>query len=123
VRIAVGLALDIAAIVLFAAIGRRSHGETGALIAIGATAWPFLAGVAAGWLIVLVAVRRVPLSVGDGIRVWLCAVGIGMVLRALTHAGTAFSFVIVATLFLCAALLGWRAAAALMTRQRMSQSV
>jgi len=118
VRIAVGLVLDTAAIFLFAAIGRRNHGEAGALMAVGATAWPFLAGMAAGWLIALVALRRVPVSVRDGIPVWLCAVGIGMILRTLTHAGTAVSFIIVATLFLGATLLGWRAAAALVTHQR-----
>jgi len=32
VRIALGLALDAALICLFAAIGRRSHGETGAVL-------------------------------------------------------------------------------------------
>ena len=36
-------------------------------------------------------------------------VPIGMALRGLTHAGTAFSFIVVATLFLGAMLLGWRA--------------
>jgi hypothetical protein len=117
VRTAVGLVLDTAAIVIFAAIGRRSHGEAGALMAVGTTAWPFLAGMAAGWLICLVTLRRGPLAVRDGIPVWLCAVGIGMVLRTVTHAGTAVSFIIVATLFLGATLLGWRAAAALITHR------
>ena len=117
-RIAVGLALDTAAIVLFAAIGRRNHGEAGALLAVGTTAWPFLAGMATGWLICLVALRRVPLSVPDGIPVWLCALGIGMILRTLTHAGTAVSFIIVAALFLGAVLLGWRAVAKVSSGRR-----
>jgi Protein of unknown function (DUF3054) len=121
VRIALGLALDATLICLFAAIGRSRHGETGALLAVATTAWPFLAGMAAGWLVCLVAFRRVPLTVGDGIPVWICAVAIGMLVRSLTHAGTAFSFIIVATIFLGAMLLGWRAVAAFMTRQRTSQ--
>jgi hypothetical protein len=118
VRIALGLALDTALICLFAAVGRRSHAESGALLAVAATAWPFLAGMAAGWLVLLLAVRRAPLSVRDGIAVWLTTVGLGMVLRALTGAGTAFSFIIVATLFLGAGLLGWRGVAARMTCPR-----
>ena len=112
------LVLDAALICLFAAIGRRSHAETGALFSVVSTAWPFLAGMAAGWLVSLVALRRVPLTVRDGIPVWLCAVAIGMVLRNLTHEGTAFSFMVVATVFLGTVLLGWRAVATLTTRQR-----
>ncbi|MHB8273726.1 MAG: DUF3054 domain-containing protein, partial [Dermatophilaceae bacterium] len=70
----------------------------------------------------LLALRRVPLKVRDGIPVWLCTVTIGMVLRGLTHAGTAFSFIVVATLFLGAMLLGWRAVAMLMSRRRACAS-
>ncbi len=115
-RTAYGLALDTALICLFAAIGRRSHGETNALLAVAGTAWPFLAGMAAGWLVSLAAVHRPPLSVRDAIPLWLATVAIGMVLRALTGAGTAIAFIMVATVFLGAGLLGWRALAALATR-------
>ena len=111
-RSLIGLALDAALICLFAAIGRRNHGETNALLGVAATAWPFLAGMAAGWLVFLLALRRAPLSVREGIPVWLSAVTIGMLLRTLTGAGTAFSFVVVATVFLATGLIGWRAVAA-----------
>lgn len=113
-----GLVLDAALICLFAAIGRRSHAETGALLSVATTAWPFLAGMTVGWLVALLAFHRVPLTVRDGIPVWLCAVAIGMVLRSLTDAGTALSFVVVATTFLGAVLLGWRAVVALTPRWR-----
>lgn len=116
-RIALSLVLDATLICLFAAIGRSSHGETGALLGVVTTAWPFLAGMTAGWLIFLLAFRRVPLQVRDGIPIWLCAVAIGMVLRSVTDAGTAPSFIVVATLFLGAALLGWRAVVALTIRR------
>lgn len=116
-RIALGLAYDTALICIFAAIGRRSHAETGALLSVLTTAWPFLAGMSAGWLISLLALRRAPLTVRAGIPVWLCSVTIGMALRGQTHAGTAFSFIVVATLFLGAMLLGWRALAMLMSRR------
>jgi len=118
VRITTGLAFDTALICLFAAIGRRNHGETSALLGVATTAWPFLAGMAAGWLVFLLAFRRAPLSVRDGVPVWLAAVAIGMVLRSLTDAGTAWSFIVVATLFLGATLLGWRAVAARAARPR-----
>ena len=111
-RITTGLALDAALIGLFAAIGRRSHGEASALLAVAGTAWPFLAGMATAWLVFFLASRRAPLSVREGIPVWLATVAIGMLLRSLTDAGTAFSFVVVATLFLGAGLLGWRAVVA-----------
>ena len=117
-RIAAGLVLDAAFICLFAALGRRSHGETGALVGVVTTAWPFLAGMATGWVVCVLAIRRVPLRVRDALPVWVCAVAGGMVARALTHAGTAFSFIVVATLVLGALLLGWRALATLTARLR-----
>ena len=113
-----GLVLDTALICLFADLGRRSHAETGAVLSVMSTAWPFLAGMTAGWLISLIALRRVPLGVRDGIPVWLCAVALGMVLRNLTDEGTALPFVVVATLFLGAVLLGWRALVMLTSRRR-----
>jgi hypothetical protein len=107
------VAIDTVIICLFAAIGRRSHGETSALLGIATTALPFLAGMATGWLVALLAFRRAPLRLRDGIPVWLCTVAIGMLLRSLTHSGTAPSFILVATLFLGSGLLGWRALAGL----------
>ena len=117
-RTATGLALDSALIALFAAIGRRNHAESGALADVLTTAWPFLAGMAAGWLISVLIFRRVPLRVREGVPVWLSAVALGMLLRGATGEGTAFSFIIVATLFLGAAILGWRWASTLTARRR-----
>ena len=95
-----GLALDTALIILFAAVGRNNHGETSTVLGVASTAWPFLAGMAASWLVLLLSVHRPPLRVRDGVPVWLGTVAIGMVLRNLTNAGTAFSFIVVATVFL-----------------------
>jgi hypothetical protein len=118
VRIALGMVLDAALICLFAVIGRRSHAETGAILSVLTTAWPFLAGVTTGWLVCLLTLHRAPLTVRDGIPVWLGTVAIGMLIRSLTDAGTAFFFVVVATLFLGAVLLGWRAVVAVSTHHR-----
>jgi Protein of unknown function (DUF3054) len=119
VRTAVGLVLDAALICFFAFAGRRNHGETSTLLGVVTTAWPFLAGMATAWLVWLLAIRRVPSRVRDGLPIWLATVAIGMALRGLTHAGTAFSFIVVATVVLGAMLLGWRAVAALMGRRHL----
>ena len=117
-RIALALALDVAIICLFAGIGRHNHGERDSLVGVATTAWPFLAGMTAGWLTSLLALGRTPLRVRDGITVWLATVAIAMVLRTVTNAGTALSFIVVATIFLGAGLLGWRAVAALTVSRR-----
>ena len=107
---------DAVLIVIFAVIGRASHAEGDALTAAIATAAPFLAGAAVGWLGVLVATRRLPVRAREGVPVWLGAVVIGMLLRSATGQGTAASFVVVATVVLGAFLLGWRVLATLIGR-------
>lgn len=116
--VAVGaLALDAALVVLFAGIGRGSHARVATLAGLFDTAWPFLAGLAIVWLVAL-AWRR-PVAVWrTGLPVWIGTAGVGLLLRALVGQGTALPFVIVATLTLCAFLLGWRLIAALAARLR-----
>jgi peptidoglycan/LPS O-acetylase OafA/YrhL len=105
------LVLDLVVILVFAAVGRRSHDEGDALTGVLRTAWPFLAGGALGYLANLAALRRAAASVSAGVVVWVCTVAGGMVLRHLTDKGTAFSFIVVATIFTGVFLLGWRALA------------
>ncbi|WP_343074634.1 DUF3054 domain-containing protein [Nakamurella aerolata] len=100
--------LDAVLIVVFAAVGRASHGESNPVLDALGTAWPFLTGAAAGWVLVLLLRRVAPLSVATGWPVWLLTVAVGMVLRAATGRGVAVSFVIVATVVLALFLLGWR---------------
>lgn len=111
------LGLDALVVVIFAAIGRASHHEGNPVVDALQTAWPFLAGVAVGWLIARAIFGRLPLRVSTGWPVWLSAVAIGMLLRRLTGQGTAFSFIVVATVFLGLCLLGWRLAAGLRQRK------
>lgn len=106
----VAAVLDAAVIILFAAIGRASHSEASPVLESLSVAWPFLVGAAVGWLIALGPLGRSPGTVAGGIPIWLSAVILGMALRALTHRGIAFSFIIVATIVLAAFLFGWRAA-------------
>jgi Protein of unknown function (DUF3054) len=111
----VALATDVVCVVVFCTIGRRSHAEGLNVAGIAETAWPFLAGAGVGWLLSR-GWRRPAAVVPTGLVVWLCTVVIGMLLRKATSGGTASSFVVVASLSTALLLLGWRAAAWLMTR-------
>jgi len=104
----VALAADAASLVLFAALGRRSHDETGSVVG-GAfsTAAPFLLALVAGWLIVRA--WRSPMAWRTGAVLWPVTVMVGMVLRrTVFDRGTAAAFVVVATLFVGLFLVGWR---------------
>jgi hypothetical protein len=117
-RPVVALALDIALVVVFAAIGRASHAEAGSVVGTLATAWPFLVGCWVGWLVVRVLRHRWPVDLGPGVTVWFATVLFGILLRHLTGAGTAPSFVVVASVVLAVFLLGWRALAGVVARRR-----
>ena len=114
---AAGLAavVDCCCVVAFVIIGRKAHTDGESLSGIGSTAWPFLAGLAGGWLATR-AWRRPVAMVPAGIGAWLGAAGLGMVLRVVAGQGTAVAFVLVALAFLGLFLLGWRLAARLATR-------
>ena len=110
------LAIDVVLVTVFAAIGRASHGES-ALDGLFTTAWPFLAALAAGWLITL-AWRAPTAPLRTGLGVWGITVGGGMLLRAASGQGTAVAFLIVAAVTLLVFLVGWRVIAALVARAR-----
>jgi peptidoglycan/LPS O-acetylase OafA/YrhL len=102
---------DIVGVLVFCAIGRRSHAEGLTLAGVAETAWPFLAGTAVGWLLSR-GWRRPTAIVPTGVVVWVCTVTVGMLLRKTTSAGVAFSFVVVASTATAVLLLGWRLLAA-----------
>jgi FtsH-binding integral membrane protein len=104
---ATAIAADAAVVLLFAVVGRSSHDEGLTLAGVARTAWPFLAGTAVGLGLAAFA-HDDPRSNRAGIRVWLLTLAVGMVLRRLTDAGTAASFVVVATVVLGVLFLGWR---------------
>lgn len=100
--------LDGILVLVFAAIGRRSHAEGLTLGGVLTTAWPFLAGAAAGWLVASLALDDGPRAITFGAIVVAASVVIGMLLRQATSQGTAPAFVVVASLSLTVLLLGWR---------------
>jgi hypothetical protein len=99
--------IDVCCILLFVVIGRASHTKGESAAGLASTAWPFLAGLAVGWLAVR-AWRRPAAIVPSGAAAWVATVAVGMVLRVLAGQGTALAFVIVALAFLGLFLLGWR---------------
>jgi len=98
--------VDLLCVVVFVLIGRRNHHEDPGFTGFLAVAWPFAVGVvvasAAAGLARLGARKR-------AFVVWLGTVVVGMVLRIVAQ-GHEFkiAFVIVATVFLGATMLGWR---------------
>lgn len=113
----VAFAIDVVLVIVFAMIGRASHGES-ALDGLLITAWPFLAGLVAGWLITL-AWRAPSAPLRTGLGVWAVTVGGGMLLRAASGQGTAVAFIIVAAVTLLVFLVGWRVIAGLVARARV----
>lgn len=115
-RRAAWLAGDVLSVLVFCAVGRRSHTEGVTVTGVAATAWPFLTGTVIGWLVSR-AWRRPTAVVPTGVVVWLSTVVIGMLLRKATSAGVAASFVVVAASVTATLLLGWRAAVELALRR------
>ena len=109
-RALLGMLADTCLVLAFVIIGRASHHASGGLAGLASTAWPFLAGVAAGELLAR-SWRRPAAIVPTGVIVWLSTVIVGMTLRVVAGQGTAVAFIAVALAFLGLFLLGWRLAA------------
>lgn len=109
--VAMAAGIDIVSVVVFVAIGRKNHDESGSVIASTLkVAAPFLIALAVGWI----AVRawQAPTAVRTGLVIWLVTVIGGMLLRKFAFdRGTAVPFIIVASVFTLLFLVGWRALA------------
>lgn len=107
----VGLAAvaDAVCVLVFCAIGRRSHAEGVTVSGVAETAWPFLVGAAVGWLVSR-GWRRPLAIVPTGLAVWVSTIAVGMLLRKASSDSVAVTFVVVASAVTAVLLLGWRAA-------------
>ena len=109
--------VDAVLVLVFAVIGRASHGENpgGFLI----TAWPFLVALLVGHVVaaLLPARPRRPWALVWGAVVWAVTVIGGLLLRVATGDTAQIAFIIVTTLVLGVFLVGWRAAAAVLRRR------
>ena len=113
--------LDCCCVLAFVSIGRASHVQGESLAGIASTAWPFLAGLAGGWLATAGLAGRAwqPFRLWPaGVGAWLGAVALGMVFRVVSGQGTALAFIGVALAFLGLFLLGWRLMARLPALRR-----
>ena len=98
---------DVLSIVIFVAIGRKNHDEGEAASGIFRVAAPFVIAAVVGWL--ATQAWKKPLELRTGVIIWITTIMLGMVLRRFVFdEGTATAFIIVATVFLCAFLNGWR---------------
>jgi Protein of unknown function (DUF3054) len=112
----VAVIADLVAVSLFAAIGRANHGESTSVRGVWHTALPFLVGAAVG-LALSAYSHLAPTAIRAGVRVWVCAVVIGLVVRNASGGSTPVAFVIVAAIMLGVFLIGWRALLAWSTRR------
>jgi len=112
---------DIICVLVFCAVGRRSHDEGLSVTGVATTAWPFLTGTVVGWLASR-GWRQPTAVVPTGVSVWLGTVVIGMVLRKASSAGVAASFVVVAASVTALLLLGWRTVVGLALRRLSDMS-
>lgn len=110
---------DVVLLAIFATLGRNSHTLGLTLGGIAETAWPFVVGLSVSWVLALA--WRAPLApIRTGLPLWVGTVVIGMLLRALTGAGTALPFVLIATGTIGLMLVGWRSLTELIRRGRSS---
>lgn len=109
---------DLASVLLFVVIGRASHGEDVGVAGVVGTAWPFVVGLAVGWVVLLAARMRADRPWPAGVLVTVLTVAVGMALRPVAGEGVEVSFVVVATCFLALFLVGWRGLSAGLRRRR-----
>lgn len=110
--------IDALLVVVFAALGRRSHAEGLDLAGILGTAAPFLiamvvfSGVSLFW--------REPARIWpNGVVLWIGTVALGLILRVAFGATAAVPFIIVATIVLGIFLLGRRLLTSLLGRRKV----
>lgn len=108
--------VDVVAIVVFAALGRRNHGEGTSAAGVLVVAAPFLAGWTVAWF--ATRLHRTPASAGRALGALAVALPIALLLRALTGRGDAPAFVVVAAVFLGLALVGRRWLVGVIARRR-----
>lgn len=105
--VAIATLIDVCCVLAFVTLGRHTHHDGDSAAGIWHTAWPFLAGLAIG--LVVVRYWRRPTAIRpSGLGAWLGAGAAGMAIRVAAGQGTALAFIVVALAFLGLFLLGWR---------------
>lgn len=113
--------LDVTSVLIFVALGRRTHDAGSGVIGYLEVAAPFVLALVVVWLVVLLW-KREPRSFAVGAIVAAVTWLLGLLLRAMVlDGGTATAFVIVAGLFLFATMLGWRTLSLVWGRRKLTQ--
>jgi Protein of unknown function (DUF3054) len=107
-RPSVAVLADLAVLVLFVVVGRRSHHEDAGVAGFLRVWWPFAVALVLAWSIA--GLWRAPLAWSRVVAAWLITVGLAMALRiAIEDREFKIAFTIVTLLFVGAGMLGWRA--------------
>jgi FtsH-binding integral membrane protein len=109
--------VDLVTVLVFVGIGRSVHDHGVNPSGVVSTAWPFVVGLAAGWILTMVR-RQSGSTPVAGLTICVVTVFVGMVLRVVAGQGTAFAFVLVALGFLGLFMIGSRLLAAQVRRLR-----
>jgi Protein of unknown function (DUF3054) len=112
---------DLIIVLIFVVIGRSVHDHGVNFFGLLSTAWPFVSGLALGWIIVTKR-RHSGIRLRDGASICLVTVALGMLLRVVAGQGTALAFILVAVGFLGALMLLWRIAVGRSRRSLRSPS-
>lgn len=99
---------DVAVLVVFVVVGRRSHNEDAGVAGFVRVWWPFAVALLVAWTVT--GLWRAPLAWSRAVVAWLVTVGLGMGLRiAIEGREFKLAFAIVTLVFVGAGMLGWRA--------------
>lgn len=113
--------IDLLLVVLFAALGRRSHAEGLDFTGILGTAAPFLLALLV-FSCITVVWKEPNRFWPHGVVLWIGTVALGLILRVLFGATAAVPFIIVATIVLGVFLLGRRLVSTLLMRRKVHTS-
>lgn len=118
---AVPVILDILAIALFALLARMAHQSDEMPLNFNgwvSTLWPFLIGVALGWVLIILRKWDGRLVVPAGLSAWVITVLVGLGIWSLRNGAIPhWSFIMVATIMSGVLMLGWRGLAKLGRRK------
>ena len=107
-RIWLAFAGDLAVLVVFVLVGRRSHHEDAGIAGFLRVWWPFAVALGAAWIVT--GLWKAPLAWVRAVAAWLMTVSLAMALRiAVQDREFKVAFTIVTLLFVGAGMLGWRA--------------
>ena len=113
---------DLAVIVLFVAIGRRSHHEDAGTAGFLRVLWPFAVGLVIGWL--ATGLYRAPIALRRGVPAWLITVAVGVALRiAVQGHDFAPTFIVISLVFIGGCMLGWRGVVGILSRRSERRAV